>query len=88
MTLAEFNSKNLLIPEKNSKNNTEYSKENMGGFEFYSPINNPFFWGTGNGNLPCVNKNQINYIREYYKYTPQLRTNKLKDGFKSLKIED
>ena len=88
LTLTEFNSKNLLIPEKNSKNNTEYSKENIDGFEFYSPINNPFFWGTGNGNLPCVNKNQINYIREYYKYTPQLRTNKLKDGFKSLKIED
>lgn len=88
LKLTEFNLKNILIPEKNSKNNTEYSKENIDGFDFYSPINNTFFWGTGNGNLPCVNKNQINYIREHYKYTPQLRTNKLKDGFRSLKIED
>jgi hypothetical protein len=88
LKLTEFNSKNILIPEKNSKINTKYSKENIDGFEFYSPIENTFFWGTGNGNLPCVNKNQINYIREHYKYTPQLRTNKLKDGFKSLKIVD
>ena len=88
LKLTGFNLKNMLIPEKNSKNNTEYSKENIDGFEFYSPINNTFFWGTGNGNLPCVNKNQINYIRKSYNYTPQLRTNMLKDGFKSLKVED
>ncbi len=88
LNLTKFNLKNIFIPEKNSKNNTKYSKENIEGFDFYSPIDNAFFWGTGNGNLPCVNKNQIIYIRETYKYVPQLRTKKLKDGFKSLKLEE
>ena len=35
LKLTEFNLKNMLIPEKNSKIETEYSKENINGFEFY-----------------------------------------------------
>ena len=88
LKLTEFNSKNILIPEKNSKINTKYIKENIDGFEFYSPIENTFFWGTGNGRLPCVNKDQLNYIKKYYNYVPQLRTKNIKDGFKSLKIDN
>jgi len=88
LKLTEFNSKNILVPEKNSKLNTKYSKENIDGFEFYSPIETDFFWGTGNGDLPCVNKDQLNFFREHYKYVPHLRTNELKDGFRSLKIDD
>jgi len=88
LQLSVFNAKNIVIPEKNSKNNTKYSKENIDGFEFYSPIDTAFFWGTGDGDLPCVNKDQLNYIKKYYNYVPQLRTVKLKDGFKSVKIDN
>lgn len=76
-----FKLKNILIPEENTKTVTTFSKENIDGFKYNSPDENVFFWGTGNGNLPCVNKQQVDYIRDYYHYTPQLRRNNLKDGF-------
>ena len=88
MILSTFNSKNILIPEGISKTITAFSKENINGFEFNSPSDDTFFWATGNGNLPCVNKQQIEFIKNSYNYIPQLRTANLKDGFKSIKIEE
>ena len=57
---------------------------NINGFKFYSPSDDAFFWATGNGNLPCVNKKQVNYIKQSFGYVPQLRSKELKNGFKSL----
>ncbi|SNR51800.1 LIC_10190 family membrane protein [Lutibacter flavus] len=88
MKLSTFNSKNILIPEGISKTTTVFTKENSNGFEFNSPGDDVFFWATGNGNLPCVNKQQIEFVKNSYNYVPQLRTTNLKDGFKSIKIEE
>jgi len=87
MELNTFKLKNTIIPEENTKTETTFTKHNMDGFEFYSPSEDMFFWATGNGELPCVNKKQIDYIRYYYHYVPRKRTDSLKDGFESILIE-
>lgn len=87
MELNTFKIKNIIVPEENTKIKTEFAKFYIDGFEFYSPSEDVFFWATGNGELPCVNKKQIDYIKYYYNYIPQLRTNDLKNGFKSVLIE-
>ncbi len=85
MKLSNFEGKNIFIPEGKSKINTTFTLEIIDGFKFHSPSEDAFFWATGNGNLPCVNKNQVSYIKETFNYIPQLRTKELKDGFKSRK---
>ncbi|MCF7567803.1 hypothetical protein L3X37_05420 [Sabulilitoribacter arenilitoris] len=87
MKFDTFKIKNLFIPEENTKTEAIFTKHNIDGFEFYSPSEDAFFWATGNGKLPCVNKKQIDYIRYYYNYVPQMRTENLKDGFKSILVE-
>ncbi|WP_418603110.1 LIC_10190 family membrane protein [Hwangdonia sp.] len=87
MALNTFQLKNIIIPEKNTKTETTYTKHIIDDFEFYSPSEDAFFWVTGNGDLPCVNKKQIDYIKYYYNFVPQKRTDDLKDGFKSILVE-
>ncbi|MDW5290012.1 hypothetical protein R6X41_14410 [Formosa sp. PL04] len=86
MTLDTFKLKNIFTPEKNTKTLTDFTKETIDGFEFYSPNEDIYFWITGDGNLPCVNKKQIEYFHKYYKYIPELRSKKLNDGFRSKKL--
>lgn len=88
LKLSVFKTKNILIPESISKTNSVYTKEVTNGFEFYSPSDDTFFWATGNGKLPCVNKKQIESLKYYYQVTPQLRTSEIKDGFKSVKTSE
>jgi len=83
LTASSFSAKNIIFPYKNSKLNTEFEHLKNGNLNFYSPINNDFFWGSGDGNLPCVNKKQIEYFNYYYHVKPQMRTCDLKDGFYS-----
>jgi len=85
MKLSNFDAKNILIPEGKSKINTPFTIETIEDFKFYSPSDDTFFWATGNGDLPCVNKKQVNFIKESYNYIPQLRLTTLKNGFKSQK---
>lgn len=74
----------ILIPEKNSKHPAiKFEKIKDGNLEYNSPKVNFFFYGTGNGDLPCVNKVQINYFKKHYFILPQQRTSDLKDGFYS-----
>lgn len=80
-----FSSENLIIPHNNSKLETSFETIVDGNLKYNSPLNNSFFWGTGDGELPCVNKDQINYFKKYLNVIPQLRTNDLKDGFYSKK---
>ena len=87
MKLSVFKLESIVIPQGKSKTTTQFSKQNVEGFEFNSPNNDTFFWSTGDGNLPCVNKKQIIYFKEYYNYIPQQRTKDIKDGFKSLSID-
>lgn len=88
MKLSKFKSKNMLIPEGKAKINTLFTKENIDGFEFYSPSDDTFFWASGNGKLPCVNKKQVNFIKQSFGYVPKQRSKELKNGFKSQKVND
>jgi hypothetical protein len=77
----------IFIPEKNSKySDIIYEKIKDGNLEYSSPSENFFFYGNGIGNLPCVNKVQIDYFKKKYFILPQQRTSNLKDGFYSKKL--
>ena len=80
---AKFQIKSLVFPKSNSKINTDFEKIELGNLKYNSPIQNDFFYGTGNGDLPCVNKDQVEYYRKSFNVIPQMRTNELKDGFYS-----
>jgi hypothetical protein len=78
---SNFTTKNTIYPYKNTKSDTGFERIKNGNLHYYSPIKNDFFWGSGDGKLPCVNKEQIEYFDFYYKIKPQMRSTNLKDGF-------
>ena len=81
---SSFKFKNFLIPEKNSKYDAmTFEKVKNGNLNYYSPTTNFFFFGTADGKLPCVNKYQIDYLEKYYFIKPQMRTDKIENGFYS-----
>lgn len=86
MEISNFSSQNIIFPYSNSKNKTVFETLQIGNLKYNSPQNNDFFWGNGNGDLPCVNKAQIEYFEKYFHYIPQMRTNNLKDGFYSKEV--
>ena len=76
----------ILIPKKNTKfSEIEFEKIKEGNLEYNSPKENFFFYGTASGELPCVNKVQVEYLKKKYHFKPQLRTSYLGDGFYSKK---
>lgn len=81
-----FTTKELFFPAKNSKNKTDFELIKLGNLKYNSPTKNDFFWATGNGSLPCVNKDQVDYYQKYFRVIPQMRTNELKDGFYAKQI--
>ncbi|WP_269225460.1 LIC_10190 family membrane protein [Flavobacterium eburneipallidum] len=83
----KYNWYQILIPEKNSKYaEIPFEKIKEGNLDYYSPKENFFFYGTANGDIPCVNKVQVEYFKNYYYIKPQLRTSDLSDGFYSKSI--
>ncbi len=86
MEISTFSVKNIVFPHKNSKNDTDFETIQIGNLKYNSPKNNDFFWSNGDGNLPCVNKEQISYFEKYFQIIPQMRTNDLKDGFYAKKL--
>ncbi|MFD2938931.1 LIC_10190 family membrane protein [Flavobacterium notoginsengisoli] len=86
MEISNFSSQNIIFPFSNSKNSITFETIRIGNLKYNSPQNNDFFWGNGNGDLPCINKVQIEYFEKYFHYRPQMRTNNLKDGFYSKEI--
>jgi hypothetical protein len=86
LSTSNFSTKNIIFPYKNTKSNTAFEYLQNGNLHFYSPVENDFFWSSGNGKIPCVNKVQIEYFKYYYKVKPQMRTTNLKDGFYSKDI--
>ncbi|KAB1154116.1 LIC_10190 family membrane protein [Flavobacterium luteum] len=86
LEMSTFSFKNAIYPYKNTKYNTQYEKIKTGNLNFNSPIENDFFWGCGDGDLPCVNKEQISFYEKYYNIKPQMRTSNLKDGFYTKKV--
>ncbi len=83
---SNFSINNLVFPHNNSKVKNTYQKIKIGNLNYNSPINNDFFWGNGNGKLPCVNQQQLNYFEKYFNVIPQMRTTNLKDGFYAKKL--
>lgn len=79
--ISNFSAANYLYPHRNTKYDSGFEKVTNGNLSYNSPLYNGFFWGSGDGELPCVNKLQIAYFEQYYHFKPQLRTNDLKDGF-------
>ena len=83
---STFHIKNIVIPEPNSRWKPEYKGGSVGNMSYHSPIDTSFFWVTGNGELPCVNDQQIKYFEEGFFYIPQQRSTDLNDGFYAQKV--
>lgn len=86
MEISNFSVENIIFPYSNSKSNTAFETFILGNLKYNSPQKNDFFWANGKGDLPCVNKAQLEYFEKYFNYIPQMRTNNLKDGFYSKEI--
>lgn len=72
---------NLIFPKPITKENLNFVKDSRGNLEYYSPSNATLFWMTGNGNLPCVNREQLDYFETNFQIIPQLRGKTLGEGF-------
>jgi len=83
---SSFELKQIVVPHKNSRYSFEYEYLSLDNLDYYSPKGNKFFWNTGDGPLPAVNKDQIDYFKENFRYIPQQRGESLKEGFYSKKI--
>ncbi|MEN0007633.1 LIC_10190 family membrane protein [Flavobacterium nitrogenifigens] len=81
LKISNFSIKNSVFPYQNSKSSTTFESIQLGNLKYNSPVKNDFFWANGNGDLPCVNKQQLDYFEKYFHIIPQMRTNNLKDGF-------
>jgi len=86
LEISNFSIKNIISPYQNTKNSTAFETIQLGNLKYNSPIKNDFFWANGNGNLPCVNKEQLDYFEKYFHIIPQMRTKDLKDGFYAKKV--
>jgi hypothetical protein len=86
MELSNFSIENGVFPYKNTKYNCAFETITLGNLNYNSPIGIDFFWGNGEGKLPAVNKDQIEYYKKYFYIIPQMRTNNLKDGFYAKKL--
>jgi hypothetical protein len=82
-----FEIENCIIPKSNSKLNSKFVKTAKGNLNYNTPVDYPFFWITGNGSLPSVNKEQLNYFETNFEYFPQMRSRNLKDGFYAQKVK-
>ncbi len=85
--VSNFSFENSIYPYKNTKYNTTFETIVDGNLKYNSPVNNSFFWGSGDGDLPCVNKVQIAYFKKYFYIVPQMRTDTIKDGFYPKKVK-
>lgn len=85
---SHFTISEIVFPHPNSKLSNHFYKRKIGNLEYNSPYKNSYFWTNGNGKLPCVNSQQINYFIANFNYMPQMRTPYLKDGFYSKKVSE
>jgi len=83
--LSSFSMAYIIKPHPITKYpDAEYKKLSFENFEYYTPTNIDFFWATGDCELPCVQKQQLMSFKEYFELAPQLLTQELKNGFKSV----
>ncbi len=82
--ISKYQISQLFVPHPNTKfPEMEYRTVTIGNLDFNSPKNNFMLFGSGAGDLPCVNEVYMNYILNKFEIYPQLRTDNVKDGFYS-----
>lgn len=81
-----FSLTQLLYPNPNSNLNTSFSQETEGNLRYNSPAKGTYIWATGDGELPCINAEQVNFFETQFEYIPQRRGPTLANGFYSKKI--
>ncbi len=87
--LEAYQLSNFILPAKNSLHDFEFEEVTEGNLKYNSPKGqSEFFWITGDGDLPCVNKSMIEHFKKWYKIRPQMRTENLKDGFYAEKLKE
>lgn len=84
---SSFQMENCIFPKPNTKETENYTKLTKGNLEYYSPTETELFWITGNGNLPCINGEQLDYFETYFYVIPQLRGQTLGEGFYAKKLK-
>jgi hypothetical protein len=85
---STFSVDNCVFPHNNTKSDTGFETVQLGNLRYHSPIKNDFFWANGDGDLPAVNKDQIEYYKKKFHIIPQMRTKDLKDGFYAKKLSN
>jgi hypothetical protein len=78
---------NIIFPCSNSNLKATYSYKKIGNLSYSSPDKETYIWVTGDGNLPCLNTKQLEYLRTKLGYLPQQRSANLKDGFYSMPVK-
>ncbi|WP_396194271.1 LIC_10190 family membrane protein [Flavobacterium sp.] len=84
-SILEWNT--IVFPKPISKNNIAYSHETKGNLQYNAPQKTEIFWITGNGTLPTVSKEQLDYFETYFHVVPQMRGQTLSHGFKAQKVK-
>lgn len=79
---------NIIYPQPNTKEKHDYTKIIKGNLEYQSPSKAKLFWITGNGNLPCVNEEQLDYFETHFHVVPQVRGKTLGEGFYAQKTKN
>ena len=83
--LSTFSISYLLHPHPQTKYpGATYKKLKLGNLNYNTPTTIDFFWATGDCELPCIQKQQLMDFKNYFERAPQLRTQELKNGFKSM----
>jgi hypothetical protein len=87
---STFSFDHILLPHHNSKYDSRFEAITEGNLRYYTPDNIDFYWGTGDGPLPTVNKKQLWRFYRKYGVFPQQRTDDMADGFyaKEMKNEE
>ncbi len=87
-TLDSFRLVQVLEPHQNSRyTEATYTVNELDGTSFFNPKGIDFFWAVGDCPLPCIQLDQYNYFRYHFKRVPAMRSEQLKDGFYSKKIQ-
>ncbi|NNT72880.1 hypothetical protein HKT18_11690 [Flavobacterium sp. IMCC34852] len=84
---STFQIKNVIHPKPNTKEKLGYNKVSKENLNYYSPTKTDLFWITGNGTLPCVNQEQLEYFETHFHVIPQLRGKILSEGFYAKKTK-
>ncbi len=84
---SNFTIKYIVYPAANSKLKMNYELVQENALIYHSPVAAEYIYLTGNGPLPCVNREQVDFYKTYFGVAPKMRTNELKDGFSASKSQ-